>query len=67
MKKFRKFEVTGIDGNLFDRLKKQANKEGIAVDILIHRYLAYCLSHNHEVNREFYKPISRPKEVFNYD
>ena len=41
--KNRKYEIVGVDGNLFDRLQHQANKENISVDVLIHRYLSFSL------------------------
>ena len=57
----------GIDGNLFDRLKQQANHEDIAVDVLVHRYLSYCLKHSYKVRNELFKPVTKPNEVHTYE
>lgn len=52
--KNRNFEVVGIDGNLFNRLKHQAQKENISTDILIHRYLSFSLLYDYEVRKTYY-------------
>ena len=52
--KNRKYEIVGVDGNLFDRLQHQANKENITVDVLIHRYLSFSLLNSFEVRRCYF-------------
>lgn len=51
---YRKSEVVGVDGNLFARLKSQANKENISVDVLIHRYLSFSLLYSYEVRKNYF-------------
>ena len=51
---YRKREVVGIDGNLFNRLQHQANRENISIDVLIHRYLSFSLLYSYEVRKNYF-------------
>ena len=58
--KNRKYEVVGIDGNLFERLQHRANKENISVDVLIHQYLSFSLLYSYQVKRCFFDYKAEP-------
>ena len=55
--KYRKYEVVGIDGELFNTLETIANKRGFNVSVLIEIYLSYCLLHDDDVMKSHYKLI----------
>lgn len=52
--KNRKYEVMGIDGKLVERLKHQANRENISIDVLVHRYLSFGLLYCLEVRKTYF-------------